>query len=135
MQGLTVCNIGNLEAVQMILAKPDLTLLNWRDKDDGISPLMAAVGAGRLEVVRHLVGIPEVDLQTIDNLGRTLIDVARDSHPLLVPVLQKKRGSKASKTANKERLKDERNIDDLLSFIEGPCANEKKEKKKKAKKG
>ena len=33
------------------------------------------------------------------------------------------------------RLKDERNIDDLLSFIEGPCANEKKEKKKKAKKG
>ena len=28
----------------------------------------------------------------------------RDSHPLLVPVLQKKRGSKASKTANKERL-------------------------------
>ena len=23
------------------------------------------------------VGIPEVDLQTIDNLGRTLIDVAR----------------------------------------------------------
>ena len=31
------------------------------------------------------------------------------------------------------RLKDERNIDDLLSFIEGPCLNEKKEKKKKAK--
>ena len=28
----------------------------------------------------------------------------RDSHPLLVPVLQKKKGSKASKTANKERL-------------------------------
>ena len=26
-----------------------------RDRDDGISPLMAAVGAGRLEVVRHLV--------------------------------------------------------------------------------
>merc|ERR1719220_157952 len=122
------CATGNLEAVQMILAKPDLTSLNWRDKDDGISPLMAAVGAGRLEVVRHLVGIPEVDLQTIDNLGRTLIDVARDSHPLLVPVLQKKRGSKASKTISKERLKDERNIDDLLSFIEGPCANEKKEK-------
>ena len=63
----------------MILAKPDLTSLNWRceecsskddvqkililfdnaadirDRDDGISPLMAAVGAGRLEVVRHLV--------------------------------------------------------------------------------
>ena len=29
--------------------------INIRDKDDGISPLMAAVGAGRLEVVRHLV--------------------------------------------------------------------------------
>ena len=26
-----------------------------RDKEDGISPMMAAVGAGRLEVVRHLV--------------------------------------------------------------------------------
>ena len=88
----------------------------------------------------------------------------RDSHPLLVPVLQKKKGPKVSKAANKERLenyedphiyhyfgdvffyfhvlffiltrlKDERNIDDLLSFIEGPCANDKKEKKKKAKKG
>ena len=30
-------------------------LINIRAKDDGISPLMAAVGAGRLEVVRHLV--------------------------------------------------------------------------------
>ena len=26
-----------------------------RDKEDGISPMMAAVGAGRLAVVRHLV--------------------------------------------------------------------------------
>ena len=26
-----------------------------RDTEDGISPMMAAVGAGRLEVVRHLV--------------------------------------------------------------------------------
>merc|ERR1719150_115397 len=129
------CATGNLEALQMILAKPNLASLNWRDKEDGISPMMAAVGAGRLEVVRHLMGVPEIDLQTIDNLGRTLIDVARDSHPLLVPVLQKKKGSKVSKAANKERLKDERYIDDLLSFIEGPCANEKKEKKKKAKKG
>merc|ERR1719327_2594681 len=128
------CATRNLEAVQMILAKPDLTSLNWRDRDDGISPLMAAVGAGRLEVVRHLVGVPEVDLQTIDNLGRTLIDVARDSHPLLVPVLQKKKGSKVSKAANKERLKDERNIEDLLSFIEGPCAKVTNEKKKKGKK-
>ena len=28
---------------------------DYRDKEDGISPMMAAVGAGRLEVVRHLV--------------------------------------------------------------------------------
>ena len=30
----------------------------------------------------------------------------RDSHPLLVPVLQKKKGPKVSKTANKERLEN-----------------------------
>merc|ERR1719184_516876 len=128
------CATGNMEAVRMILAKPNLTSLNWRDKEDGISPMMAAVGAGRLEVVRHLVGMPEIDLQTIDNLGRTLIDVARDSHPLLVPVLQKKKSSKKSKTTSKERLKDDRDIDDLLSFIEGPCAKVKNEKKMKVKK-
>merc|ERR1712083_244298 len=115
------CATGNLEALQMI-AKPNLASLNWRDKEDGISPMMAAVGAGRLEVVRHLMGVPEIDMQTIDNLGRTLIDVARDSHPLLVPVLQKKKCSKSGKKISKERLKDDRDIDDLLSFIEGPCS-------------
>merc|ERR1719342_1610173 len=109
-------------------------MIKYRDKEDGISPMMAAVGAGRLEVVRHLVGVPEIDFQTIDNLGRTLIDVARDSHPLLVPVLQKKKFSKKSKTSSKERLKDDRDIDDLLSFIEGPCAKVTNEKKKKVKK-
>merc|ERR1719237_1779043 len=129
------CATGNLEALQMILAKPNLASLNWRDKEDGISPMMAAVGAGRLEVVRHLIGVPEIDLQTIDNLGRTLIDVARDSHPLLVPVLQKKKSSKSSKTISKERLKDDRDIDDLLSFIEGPGPKVTNEKKKKVKKG
>ena len=30
-------------------------VLDDRDTEDGISPMMAAVGAGRLEVVRHLV--------------------------------------------------------------------------------
>ena len=78
----------------------------------------------------------------------------RDSHPLLVPVLQKKKSSKTSKTISKERfieekkktllqifhvvfssrLKDDRDIDDLLSFIEGPSAKVKNEKKKKVKK-
>ena len=32
------------------------------------------------------------------------------------------------------RLKDDRDIDDLLSFIEGPSAKVKNEKKKKVKK-
>ena len=27
--------------------------------------------------LKQQVGVPEIDLQTIDNLGRTLIDVAR----------------------------------------------------------
>ena len=30
-------------------------MVDHRDTEDGISPMMAAVGAGRLEVVRHLV--------------------------------------------------------------------------------
>ena len=30
-------------------------VVDHRDTEDGISPMMAAVGAGRLEVVRHLV--------------------------------------------------------------------------------
>ena len=142
------------------------------------------------------MGLPEIDMQTIDNLGRTLIDVARycyhffsievlyfsesgwnnvwqtfstdciyrDSHPLLVPVLQKKKCSKSGKKISKERsreiswsvlilylcicktqiqlimlsfqfrLKDDRDIDDLLSFIEGPCSKVTNEKKKKVKK-
>ena len=33
----------------------DDDVLDDRDTEDGISPMMAAVGAGRLEVVRHLV--------------------------------------------------------------------------------
>ena len=33
----------------------DGDVLDDRDTEDGISPMMAAVGAGRLEVVRHLV--------------------------------------------------------------------------------
>ena len=36
----------------IIIMKP---MIKYRDKEDGISPMMAAVGAGRLEVVRHLV--------------------------------------------------------------------------------
>ena len=84
------------------------------------------------------MGVPEIDMQTIDNLGRTLIDVARycyhffsievlyfsesgwnnvwqtfstdciyrDSHPLLVPVLQKKKCSKSGKKISKERSRE-----------------------------
>ena len=33
----------------------DDDVVDHRDTEDGISPMMAAVGAGRLEVVRHLV--------------------------------------------------------------------------------
>ena len=42
----------------------------------------------------------------------------RDSHPLLVPVLQKKKGPKVSKTANKERL--ENHEDPYLIFVTDP---------------
>ena len=189
--------------------------------------MMAAVGAGRLEVVRHLVvqhfdGFLSIICQRLEglfflfeNIGRNMINcitdgsswdryanhwqprsnsdrcgevllsfffnwsfilvkvveitfstdcIYRDSHPLLVPVLQKKKCSKSGKKISKERsreiswsvlilylcicktqiqlimlsfqfrLKDDRDIDDLLSFIEGPCSKVTNEKKKKVKK-
>jgi hypothetical protein len=40
------------------------------------------------------VGVPGVELDTLDNMGRSLLDVARQSHPLLVPVLQKRKSKK-----------------------------------------
>merc|ERR1719400_1553385 len=100
---------GENQVVEMLLADPR-TNINQCSGRAGLTPLHIACATG--------------------NLGRTLIDVARDSHPLLVPVLQKKKCSKSGKKISKERLKDDRDIDDLLSFIEGPCSKVTNEKKK-----
>ena len=62
----------------------------YRDKEDGISPMMAAVGAGRLEVVRHLVvqhfdGFLSIICQRLEglfflfeNIGRNMINFITD---------------------------------------------------------
>lgn len=136
--GLTALHVAsvtdNLAAVTRLLQAPGLACLNWRDTEDGMSPLMGAVGAGSLGVVRHLVEVPGVDLETVDNLGRSLVEVARTSHPLLVPLLQKKKSQKkVVKPKKKEGPTDDRDIDDLLSFIEGDCKKQKKNTSKSGK--
>ena len=43
----------------------------------GESPLMGAVARGQLEVVKALVEVEAVDVDTVDGQGRTLLQVAR----------------------------------------------------------
>ena len=43
----------------------------------GESPLMGAVARGQLEVVKALVEVEAIDLDTLDGQGRTLLQVAR----------------------------------------------------------
>ena len=43
----------------------------------GESPLMGAVARGQLEVVKALVEVEAIDVDTLDGQGRTLMQVAR----------------------------------------------------------
>ena len=59
-----------------VLTHPNMTSLNskavW-----GESPLMGAVARGQLEVVKALVEVEAIDMDTVDGQGRTLLQVAR----------------------------------------------------------
>ena len=58
------------------MTHPNMSSLNskavW-----GESPLMGAVTRGQLEVVKTLVEVDAIDLETQDGQGRTLLQVAR----------------------------------------------------------
>ena len=58
------------------MTHPNMSSLNskavW-----GESPLMGAVARGQLEVVKALVEVEAIDVDTVDGQGRTLLQVAR----------------------------------------------------------
>ena len=62
--------------VRRLLTHPNMTSQNskavW-----GESPLMGAVARGQLEVVKVLVEVEAIDVDTLDGQGRTLLQVAR----------------------------------------------------------
>ena len=70
------CCTGDVTGLRMLLRDPRLTSVNARNRC-GQTPLMSAVGEGRTECVREMVRIEEVDLETEDDNGNSLEDVAR----------------------------------------------------------
>ena len=63
-------------AVSALTSDPRLTTINLKDKG-GDTPLMAAVFQGHEEVVKIMLEIEEVDLDTKDNTGKSLFTIAR----------------------------------------------------------
>ena len=67
----------NVEAVKMLLADPRLTTHNHKDNDGGWTPVMSALLWKKPGAFRELVAHPKVDLDTKDEKGRSLEEVAR----------------------------------------------------------
>ena len=70
------CTSSNVTGLRLLLADPRLTSINARGYL-GRTPLMRAVMCGSVEVVRELVRVEGVDLETRDDRGRSLEEVAR----------------------------------------------------------
>ena len=66
----------NVEGLQLLLADPRLNTVNHKDKD-GVTPVMTAVISKRVGVLRKLVAHPSVNLDTRDDIGRSLEERAR----------------------------------------------------------
>ena len=67
---------GNVEAVRMLLADARLNIANHKDSD-GNTPVMAAMAWHSLNALRELVAHPSIDLDTKDQFGMGLEEVAR----------------------------------------------------------
>ena len=68
---------SNVTGLRLLLAHPRLNSINARGwPRSGETPLMRAVGCGSVEAVRELVRVEGVDLETRDDLGRSLEMVA-----------------------------------------------------------
>ena len=77
--GLTALHYAsrNVTGIRLLLAHPPrLTSVNARGYA-GWTPLMSAVWWGSVEVVRELVRVEGVDLETRDDQGSSLEEVAR----------------------------------------------------------
>ena len=66
----------NVDAVKMLLADPRLTTHNHKD-NGGWTPVMSALLWKKPGAFRELVAHPKVDLDTKDEKGRSLEEVAR----------------------------------------------------------
>ena len=66
----------NVDGLRLLLADPRLNTVNHKDKDS-VTPVMAAVISKRLFVLHELVAHPSVDLDTRDDVGRSLEERAR----------------------------------------------------------
>ena len=69
----------NIEVLKLLLSHPSLTALtlNQKDKEHGITPVMLAVISNKLEHLELLAADLRVDLDTTDEYGRSLEEVAR----------------------------------------------------------
>ena len=72
-------DIDNIEGLKLLLSHPSLTALtlNQKDKEHGITPVMLAVISNKLEHLELLAADLRVDLDTTDEYGRSLEEVAR----------------------------------------------------------
>ena len=71
------CYLDNTRVVRLLVSHPGMDSWNTRDRLGGSCPLMLAVRNGSIDCVRELVRVGEVDLETTDDSGRGLEEVAR----------------------------------------------------------
>ena len=69
------CAYSNVTGLKLLLQASRLTSINARDRH-GYTPLMMAVCHGSAEVVQELVRVVGVDLETRDDYGRSLEELA-----------------------------------------------------------
>jgi len=90
----------NIEGLKLLLSHPSLTALtiNQKDNNYGYTPVMWAVRKNRLKHVEVLAADPRVDLDTNDNEGGSLEELARD------PETQKSLGRSKPETRGEEKV-------------------------------
>ena len=69
-------DVDNVEAVRMLLADVRLNIANHKNSV-GETPVMFAMAGHPLNALRELVAHPSIDLDTKDQLGKGLEEVAR----------------------------------------------------------
>jgi len=110
------CAVDNVAAIKTLTKDTRLTTLNTRECY-GYSPLMMAVFTGKLSATKQMIEVEGVDMSTKDNQGKGLHEVARERHPLLIKVLDNKK-PKSKPAENVVSKPDERDLDEMLKFIE-----------------